>query len=199
MIPDSHADPIELFEHFFTQARAHEPHDPTAVALATADGAGRPSARMVLLKGVDQGSFVFFTNYESRKAEQLAENRHAALCFYWPKLSVQVRVEGLVEKVEAADSDAYFATRPRGSQLAAWASRQSARLASRELLLKRFHELEARHADQSLPVPRPAFWGGYRVKPSRIEFWASETFRMHDRLLYERDEQGQWTRSKLYP
>lgn len=204
MIPDSYSDPIALFEHFFAQAKAQtqpgDPHDPTAVALATADGGGRPSVRMVLLKGVDSGGFVFFTNYESRKAEQLAENRHAALCFYWAKLGVQVRVEGLVEKVDAGDSDAYFATRPRGSQLAAWASRQSAPLSSRELLLKRYHELEVRHADAAQPVPRPAFWGGYRVAPSRIEYWENEMFRMHDRLLYERENpQGPWSRTRLYP
>ncbi|HRI50031.1 MAG TPA: pyridoxamine 5'-phosphate oxidase [Pseudomonadota bacterium] len=205
MIPDHFADPLQLFEHYFARAKATETQDPTAMSLATATASGRPAVRMVLLKGVDARGLVFFTNYTSRKAAQLTENPYAALCLHWPVLQVQVRSEGPIERVTAAESDAYFQSRPLGSQLAAWASSQSAPLPSRELLLSRYHELEQRFAGK--PVPRPEFWGGFRLLPERLEFWSNEPYRMHDRLLYERELEGdraelataRWRTTRLYP
>ena len=188
-------DPLALFRDLFERAAAQEEGDPTAVALATVDASGAPSVRIVLLKGVDERGFTFFTNYESRKARELRDDPRAALCFYWPSIAVQVRAEGVAERLTAEESDAYFATRPRESQLAAWASRQSEPLASRGELLKRYEE-----ADTRLPgrVPRPPFWGGYRLLPARVEFWRGEEHRLHDRTLYVR--QGvEWTVELLYP
>lgn len=200
-IPDTYADPLALFEHYFARAQKLEPFDPTAVALATASKEGQPALRMVLLKGVESGGFIFFTNYKSRKASQLLENPAAALCFYWPTIGVQIRTEGNVEKLSPAASDAYFASRPRGSQLAAWSSEQSAPLADRAELLRRYAELEQHYADQE--VPRPSFWGGYHLIPERIEFWQNEPYRMHDRLLYFRDTSSavsqSWQRTRLFP
>jgi pyridoxamine 5'-phosphate oxidase len=197
LIPDSFLDPIELFAHYYERARQAEPHDATAVALGTADSDGRPAVRMVLLKGTEDGHFHFFTSYLSRKARHLEENPHGALCFYWPLSGVQVRAEGDVGKLDAAASDAYFATRPRGSQLAAWASKQSAALDSRDILLNRYRDLEARYDGRD--VPRPTFWGGYRLIPRRVEFWHSGPYRMHDRLLYQRDDDGNWRKMRLFP
>jgi len=188
-------DPIAEFQELFARAGAREP-DATAMALATADGTGAPSVRMVLLKAVDAAGFVFFTNYESRKAAELAANPRAALCFHWPTIGVQVRVEGGVERVTAAESEAYFATRPRESQLGAWASRQSRPLASAGALREEFARTSARFADQ--PVPRPAVWGGFRVRPQRIEFWHAGEHRLHDRVLYTRVGEG-WTVERLFP
>lgn len=189
-------DPIALFLRLFAEAKTREPFDATAVALATADRGGRPAVRMVLLKGVESEGFVFFTNYGSRKAHDLDENPQAALCFHWPSLGVQVRVEGAVRRESEAGSDAYFESRPRGSQLSAWASQQSTPIAERETLLKSYAEVCERFGDG--PVPRPAFWGGYRVSPSRIEFWASQPYRLHDRLLYQRIDGG-WQTTRLFP
>ncbi len=197
MILDNYPEPLEFFRHYFALARQKEPHDATAVALATAQADGRPSVRMVLLKGVDAHGFVFFSNYQSRKAGQLQENPYAAMCFYWPTLDIQVRAEGAVEKVSTAESDEYFNSRPRGSQLAAWSSQQSAVLAERAELLRRYAEVEQRFAGQE--VARPPFWGGYRLVPDRVEFWQSEPYRMHDRLLYLREGQGGWRRERLFP
>ena len=192
---DGVADPIARFQELFARARAGEP-DATAVALATAATTGAPSVRMVLLKGVDAAGFVFFTNYESRKAGELAANPRAALCFYWPTIGVQVRVEGEVERVTAAESEAYFATRPRESQLGAWASRQSRPLASPEALREEFAQAAARFAGQ--PVPRPPVWGGFRVRPQRIEFWHAGEHRLHDRVLFTRAGEG-WKVERLFP
>lgn len=191
----SELDPFIRFREAFALARAREGGDPTAVALATADADARPSVRMVLLKGVDARGFVFFTNYASRKAHELDENPRAALCFFWRDLEQQVRVEGAIERVSAAESDAYFATRARGSQIGAWASKQSEELTSREVLLERVHELESRFPGE---VPRPPFWGGFRLVPERIEFWQGQASRLHDRDVYERDGAA-WRVTHLYP
>lgn len=193
---DTFDDPLAMFQHYFQQAQATEPFDPTALALATADAEGRPAVRMVLLKGVEAGCFVFYTNYGSRKAGDLAQNPHAAMCFHWPKLGLQVRIEGDVTRGDPDSADAYFQTRPRGSQLSAWTSKQSAPLTSRDQLLAAYRDVEARHANG--PVPRPDFWGGYRLQPTRIEFWASQPSRLHDRLLFTA-QPGGWTRTRLYP
>ena len=192
----SDQDPIEKFRELLERAQAAETADPTAVALATADGEGRPAARIVLLKSVDTRGFVFFTNYGSRKASDLARNPRGALCFFWPALSTQVRAEGAVERVDEAESDAYFASRPRGHQLATWASRQSALLADRRELLERYHEAEARFGDGE--VSRPPWWGGFRLRPESIEFWHGFENRLHDRLLYRRDGEG-WSTVRLNP
>ncbi|MEE8138315.1 MAG: pyridoxamine 5'-phosphate oxidase [Thermoanaerobaculia bacterium] len=189
-------DPIARFQSVFERAKKSEPADPTNVTLATADAEGRPSARMVLLKQVDQRGFVFYTNRESRKALELAANPHAALCFYWPSINQQVRVEGPVEPVSDEEADAYFATRTRGSQLGAWASHQSRPLESRIALVGGYLKYKARFAGR--PVPRPPYWGGYRLIPEQIEFWQHQRSRLHDRTLYTRTDAG-WNAQRLYP
>ncbi|WP_437774691.1 pyridoxamine 5'-phosphate oxidase [Sorangium sp. So ce1097] len=189
-------DPLVLARDLLEQRQTTEPTDATAMTLATVDASGRPSARMVLLKGIDDRGFVFFTNYASRKAADLEANPFAALCIHWAKAAEQIRVEGRVERISDAESDAYFATRPRGSQIGAWASRQSAPLPSRERLIERVREIEARFDGR--PVPRPAFWGGYRVVPERVELWRGQESRLHDRVVYLRDGDG-WRVERLYP
>ncbi|WP_437573664.1 pyridoxamine 5'-phosphate oxidase [Sorangium sp. So ce887] len=189
-------DPFALARELLEQRQTTEPTDATAMTLATADASGRPSARMVLLKGIDERGFVFFTNYESRKALEITANPFAALCIHWAKAAEQVRVEGRIERISDAESDAYFETRARGSQIGAWASRQSAPLPSREELIERVREIEARF--EGRPVPRPAFWGGYRVVPERIELWRGQESRLHDRVLYLRDG-DRWRVERLYP
>lgn len=188
-------DPIALFVAEFEKAKAKEPFDATAVTLATADARGRPSARMVLLKGADARGFTFFTNWTSRKARELSENPFAAICVHWPASQVQARVEGGVGRVDDAESDAYFATRPRESQLGAWASRQSTPLGSREELEARVREIAERFPGA---VPRPPFWGGYRLVPARIELWYAGAGRLHDRFAYTRDG-GVWSVARLNP
>jgi pyridoxamine 5'-phosphate oxidase len=189
-------DPIERFRELLAQAKAQETHDATAVALATADASGRPAVRMVLLKDADEHGLVFYTNYGSRKAGELGRNPQAALCFFWPVLYTQVRVEGLVSPVSEAESDAYFASRPRGHQLAAWASRQSAPLESRRDLIESYEQAEARFGEGK--IARPPYWGGYRLHPSAIEFWHGFENRLHDRLLYRRSGET-WSCERLHP
>ena len=192
---DADADPIAQFNVWFDDAVAAELLHPNAMTLATVDG-GRPSARVVLLKSVDANGFVFFTNYESRKGHELAANPAATLLFFWAELERQVRVDGTAEKVSEDESDAYFATRPYGSQIGAWASAQSSPIPSRDVLEARARELDARYGGG--PVPRPAHWGGYRVAPVEIEFGQGRANRLHDRLRY-RLADGVWARERLSP
>lgn len=189
-------DPFALFDAWFAEARASEPNDANAMALATADADGRPSCRMVLLKGHGPDGFVFYTNRDGRKAGDLAANPWAALLFHWKSLRRQVRIEGAVERATDAESDAYFATRSRDSQLGAWASEQSRPLADRATFETRFAEAQARFAGGD--VPRPPYWGGYRVVPRVIEFWQDRAHRLHERRVFTRAGNG-WTEGLLYP
>ena len=193
---DADADPIEQFRKWFDEALAADLHEPNAMTLATATPDGKPSARVVLLKGFDARGFVFYTNYEGRKGRELAENPRAALVFYWGELERQVRAEGRVWRVLEEESDAYYASRPRGSRLGAWASAQSRSVERRELVEERLRELEREYAGRE--VPRPPFWGGYRVEPEEIEFWQGRENRLHDRLVYRRSSDG-WRIERLQP
>ena len=191
-------DPIERFGELFAQARIAPCHDATAMTLSTVSGDGRPSARVVLLKGVDGGGFVFYTNTRSKKGRELAGNPHVALTLWWPHIGWQVRIEGIAAPVSAAEADAYFATRARGSQLGAWASDQSEPLATRAELEARLAALDARWANQ--PVPRPPHWSGYRVTPSLIELWKNRDNRLHEREEYQRTAPtAPWTMRLLNP
>lgn len=189
-------DPLALFAEWFGEAGRSGIYLPEAMTLATASKDGRPSARLMLLKGFDQRGFRFFTNYESRKANDLADNPQAAMVFHWSRLQRQVRVEGRVEKLSEQESREYFATRPRGSQLGAWASKQSAPIADRRHLEESFREHEARYKGSDVPLP--PFWGGYRLIPEAIEFWQGRANRLHDRLRYTLGDDG-WTVDRLSP
>ena len=191
------ADPHALFEEWLAEAQLSEPNDPTAMALATAGADGRPSVRMVLMKGHDERGFVFYTNRRSRKGGELAANPYAALLFHWKSLRRQVRVEGPVELVSEGDADAYFATRARDSQLGAWASDQSRPLDARETFEARYREMRARY--EGGEVPRPSYWSGYRVVPERIEFWNDRAHRLHERRLFTRSDGDSWSEGLLYP
>ncbi len=190
-------DPIRQFQIWFDDAISAKIPMPEAMTLATATPDGMPAARMVLLKQVDQDGFVFFTNYRSAKAQQLDANPHAALVFYWHQLERQVRVEGSVVRTSQQESHEYFQTRPRESQIGAWASEQSTVIIGRDVLEQRARELEGLYCDREIDCPE--HWGGYRVIPERIEFWKGRVGRLHDRILYERDSGGLWTISRLAP
>jgi pyridoxamine 5'-phosphate oxidase len=217
---DLESDPITQFKKWFDQARGArasgkvrkfcirlykalllvsgaEPLDLTAMTLATADTQGRPSARVVLLKGVDQRGFIFYTNYESRKGQELAENPHAAVVFYWSEQERQVCVAGEISRLPEAESDAYFKTRPPGSRVAAWASKQSAVIRDRAALEEKWKQVEALYAGQD--IPRPPFWGGYVLAPTRIEFWQGRPNRLHDRFRYTRQTDKTWLIERLSP
>lgn len=196
-------DPIALFQSWMAEAARSEPNDPNAVCLATSTPDGRPSARMVLLKGVDARGFVFYTNLESRKGGELIANPHAALCFHWKTLARSVRVEGPVERVSDEEADAYYASRPRTSRIGAWASRQSRPLEGRWALEKRVAEFTMKFGIGD--IPRPDFWSGFRVLPERIEFWRDMPFRLHERRVFRRDDASAgmgaeaWRQELLYP
>lgn len=193
-VPD---DPYALFGAWFADARAAEPVDPNGMALSTVDADGMPSCRMVLLKDYDERGFVFYTNRDSRKGQALAANPVAALLFYWKSLGRQVRVEGDAAPVPDAESDAYFATRPQGSRIGAWASQQSRPLDSRDALKARVAELQAQYPEGTA-IPRPPHWGGTRITPRRIEFWHEGLYRLHSRIVYTRTATG-WDKTMLYP
>ena len=190
------SDPFDLFDEWFASARESEPNDPNSMALASAGLDGQPHVRMVLLKGHGPDGFVFYTNEESAKGSELAENPRAALLFHWKSLRRQVRIEGVIEPVPGAEADLYFSTRGRDSQLGAWASDQSRPLDSRETFERRFEEMKRRFEGKD--VPRPPYWGGYRVRPSRIEFWTDREHRLHERRLFTLEDGG-WCEGLLYP
>ena len=196
MNTDGLSNPLKLFQIWFEEAEAKEPDVPNAMSLSTVNANGRVSSRMVLLKGYDQRGFVFYTNIGSRKGRDIVENRSVALLFHWKSLKRQVRVTGPAEEVDAEEANTYFASRSRGSQVGAWASRQSGNLQSRYLLEEAIHEFEKKFADRA--IPRPPFWTGYRVIPHEIEFWEEGDFRLHNRILYSLEASG-WSKSLLYP
>ena len=192
----SATDPFQLFDDWFAEAKASEPNDPEAMALATATPDGRPSVRMVLLKGHGPDGFVFYTNLDSRKGNELAANSQASLLFHWKSLRRQVRIEGAIESVSDEDANAYFASRSRDSQLGAWASYQSRPLESRDVFEGRYEDMRRRF--DGADVPRPPRWSGFRVIPERIEFWSDRAHRLHERCLFTRDGDG-WREGLLYP
>ena len=189
-------DPISQFHRWFEETLAANLHEPNAMIVATATRDGHPSARTVLLKGYDERGFVFYTNYEGRKAEEIEANPRCALLFYWGELERQVRIEGRAGRISGEESDAYFASRPRGSRLGAWASEQSRPVENRSVLEERVRSLEAEYEERE--IPRPPFWGGYRVEPDLIEFWQGRENRLHDRLVYRRNG-GVWKMERLQP
>ncbi|MEQ9247186.1 MAG: pyridoxamine 5'-phosphate oxidase [Nitratireductor sp.] len=190
-------EPFRLFAEWLEDATKSEPNDPNALALATVDPDGMPNVRMVLLKGFDERGFVFYTNFESAKGQEVLSAKKAAMCFHWKSLRRQVRIRGPVEVVSDAEADEYYAARPRGSRIGAWASKQSRPLESRFALEKAVAEYTAKFAIGT--IPRPSHWSGFRIVPQTIEFWHDRPFRLHDRVVFTRDEKGGWQTERLYP
>jgi pyridoxamine 5'-phosphate oxidase len=188
--------PFVQFREWMAEAEQSEPNDPNAMSVATSTTDGRPSVRILLLKGADERGFVFYTNKASRKGDELAANPHVALLFHWKSLRRQIRIEGAVEPVADAEADAYYASRARISRLGAWASQQSRKLANRAVLEERLAEVDRRFPEE---IPRPGYWSGYRVGPEVFEFWQDMPYRLHDRTIYRRDESGTWEQTKLFP
>lgn len=191
------ADPMTQFHAWFEQYRSTQPVEPTIMTVATVDADGQPWQRVLLLKAYDEDGFIFFTNYDSHKGQQLAANNRACLHFFWMNLERQVQVQGCVEKLGRAEAEAYFHSRPRESQLGAWASAQSRPLPDREALDARFAEVSARYEGQEIPLPD--YWGGYRLRPARMEFWQGGAHRLHDRVEYTPDGAGSWRKQRLNP
>ena len=190
------ASPFDQFQAWMSAAEASEPSDPNAMIVATTTLDGHPSLRTVLLKGVDDRGFVFYSNKQSRKGDELAANPNTSLLFYWKSLGRQIRIEGRIEHVTDAEADAYYASRLRISRLGAWASQQSRPLPDRAVLEERLKEMERRYPDE---IPRPSYWSGYRVLPERFEFWQDMPYRLHDRTIYSRTADGMWAQAKLFP
>ena len=192
------SEPFALFARWLKDAEGSEPNDPNAVAVATVDEHGLPNVRMVLLKGFDEQGFVFYTNFESQKGQEILGQKKAAMCFHWKSLRRQVRIRGPVEVVTDAEADAYYASRPRGSRIGAWASKQSRPLEGRFALEKSVAEYTARYAIGE--IPRPSYWSGFRIRPTSIEFWHDRQFRLHDRVEFRRDDpSGNWNKVRMYP
>ncbi|WP_274425500.1 pyridoxamine 5'-phosphate oxidase [Chelativorans sp. YIM 93263] len=192
-----HDEPFRLFGEWLEEAGKSEPNDPNATSLATVDGDGMPNVRMVLLKGFDERGFAFYTNLESAKGREIVGSMKAAMCFHWKSLRRQVRVRGPVEQVSDEEADSYFASRPRGSRIGAWASKQSRPLESRYALEKAVAEYTAKFAVGE--IPRPEYWSGFRIMPESIEFWQDRQFRLHDRIIFQRESGGAWTKTRFYP
>ena len=194
---DTKGDPINQFEQWFNEALAAKLHEPNAMTLATATTSGKPSARIVLLKGFNQSGFIFYTNYLSRKGKEITKNPQGAITFFWGELERQVRIEGTIEKLSKEDSERYFHSRPKGSQIGAVVSPQSQEIDSRDGLEKKWNELEAEYTDKE--VPKPSFWGGYILNPQLVEFWQGRSSRLHDRILYKKIDKKTWKKVRLAP